>query len=132
MSSNQEPSCTYHVKVFDGTSKRTPRCVREIHQFTGQFTSIDQLHQVLCAELGNDLPSSYNHGYFEGRCHTKRWLTNYQDLEAMKEKFTTGDICLWCDTQHSEDHVSRNRSPPRRKPSKEMRMKRRLIKHIRI
>ena len=72
----------------------------------------------MCAELGNDLPSSYNLGYFEGRCHTKRWLTNSEDLEAMNEKFTTGDICLWCDAQQSEDHMSCDRSPPRKKSSK--------------
>ena len=48
----------------------------------------------------------------------KRWLTNNEDLEAMNEKFTIGDICLWCDAQQSEDHVSRDRSSPKKKSSK--------------
>ena len=44
----------------------------------------------------------------------KRWLTNNEDLEAMNEKFTIGGICLWCDAQQSEDHVSRDRHHLRR------------------
>ena len=63
---------SYRVKLFDGTSKRTPRSVRDLHSFLGQFTSIKHLRQVLCAELSDDLPSSYNVGYFEGRHHTKK------------------------------------------------------------
>ena len=42
--------------MFDGASKRTPRSVRELHSFNGQFTSIKHLRQVLCAELSDDLP----------------------------------------------------------------------------
>ena len=107
--------------MFDGASKRTPRSVRELHSFNGQFTSIKHLRQVLCAELSDDLPSSFNVGYFEGRHHTKKWLTTDQDLMAMNSKFTGGNVCLWCDAAQQTSQVSResrDRSPPRKKSSK--------------
>ena len=92
---------SYRVKVFDTTSKRTPRTVRELRNFTDQFTSMDHLRQVLFSELGDDLPSSYNIGYYEGRHHSKNWLTTDSDILAMNDKFPSRNVCLWCDTQTS-------------------------------
>ena len=51
-----QPTWSYRVKIFDSTSKRSPRNVRDLHSFGGQFVSIKHLRQVLCAELGDDLP----------------------------------------------------------------------------
>ena len=70
-------------------------------------------------ELGDELPSSYNIGYFEGRNHEKKWLTDDQDLMAMYAKLR-GDtcICLWCDGQQGEDCTRRDRSPSKKKSSK--------------
>ena len=114
------PAWSYRVKIFSGASKRTPRSVRELYSFTGQFTSVKHLRQVLYTELSDELPSSFNVGYFEGRHHAKKWLTTDQDLVAMNAKFTGGDVCLWCDAaqQTSEATVLRNRSPTRKKSSK--------------
>ena len=109
---------SYRVKIFDGASKRTPRSVRELHSFVGEFTSIKHLCQVLCAELSDDLPLSYNVGYFEGRHHTKKWLTTDQDLVAMNTKITGGDVCLWCDAAQNSSEKSRERSPPRKKSTR--------------
>ena len=79
---------------------------------------MDHLRRVLFAELGDELPSSCNVGYYEGRNHSKRWLTNDQDLIAMNAKFGRGEICLWCDGQQGEDRTSRDRSPSKKKSSK--------------
>ena len=108
------------MKIFSGTSKRTPRSVRELYSFTGKSTSVKHLRQVLYTELSDELPSSFNVGYFEGRHHTKKWLTTDQDLVAMNAKFTGGDVCLWCDAtqQTTESTASRNRSPTRKKSSR--------------
>ena len=92
--------------------------MRDLHSFNGQFTSVKHLRQVLCAELSDELPSSFNVGYFEGRYHTKKWLTTDQDLVVMNSKFMGGDVCLWCDQQSGEATVSRDRSPARKKSSK--------------
>ena len=94
--------------------------MRELHSFIGQFTSVKHLRQVLCAELSDELPSSLNVGYFEGRHHAKKWLTTDQDLVAMNTKLTGGDVCLWYDAaqQTSQVTVSRDRSPTRKKSSK--------------
>ena len=103
------------MKVFDATSRRTPHSVRELHGLTGRFASINHLRQLLRTELGDDLPSSYNVGYFEGRNHAKRWLTTDRDVVAVNEKFASGDVCLWCDARQVESVApSRDRSPPRK------------------
>ena len=77
---------SYRVKIFDATSKRTPRIVKELHTFTSKFTTIKQLRHILSTELCSDLPPSYNVGYYEGRHHVKKWLTTDNDLSAMNEK----------------------------------------------
>ena len=94
---------SYRVKIFDATSKRTPHTVRELHNFTSQFTSIKHLRHVLLTELCDDLPASFNVGYFEGRHHVKKWLTIDSDLLAMNEKFANHNVCLWCDAQQAEN-----------------------------
>ena len=71
-----------------------PQCVRDLHHYTGQFNSLATLHHILCTELSAGLPPNYNVGYFEGRNHLKRWLTNDQNLRVMNEKFTSGDVSV--------------------------------------
>ena len=67
-----------------------------IHQLTGQFISTDQLHQVLNAELRNNLSSLHNLGYFEGRYHAKSDSQKIKiwNLLYINDKFSTGDICM--------------------------------------
>ena len=88
------------------------------------------LHHILCTELSTELPPNYDVGYFKGRNHSKRWLTNDQDLKVMNEKFTSGDVYLWCNAQQSDSHCEnrafshdssdRNRSPEKKNLQKGM------------
>ena len=108
---------SYRVKIFDATSKRTPRIVKELHTFTSKFTTIKQLRHILSTELCSDLPASYNVGYYEGRHHVKKWLTTDNDLSAMNEKCASNNVYLWCEATQT-DNLSRDRSPPRKSSSK--------------
>lgn len=101
------------MKIFDLNSKRKPRDVRELHNFSGQFKSIQHLRSVLSSELYDVLPQNYSIGYYEGRHHTKRWLSTDLDVAVLNEKVPNGNVTMWCDAQSSED--SRERSPTRNK-----------------
>ena len=72
------------------------------------------------SELGDALPVHYSIGYYEGRHHSKKWLTTDQDLTVMYQKIPCGDLSMWCDPQEVSDDVddihARDRSPVR--PSK--------------
>ena len=114
------------MKVFNQSSKRKPCIVRQLHNFTGQFESIKHLHQVLQSEMTGSLPPHYVIGYYEGRHHTKRWLTSDEDLTVMNKKFCNGNISMWCDAREASDEDSspsrdqersRERSP-KRSPTK--------------
>ena len=96
----------YQVKVFNQSSKRKPCIVRQLHNFTGQFESIKHLHQVLQSEMTGSLPPHYVIGYYEGRHHTKRWLTSDEDLTVMNKKFCNGNISMWCDAREASDEDS--------------------------
>ena len=87
--------------------------MRQLHTFTGQFESIKHLRQVLVSEMNDDLPLHYNIGYYEGRHHTKRWLTTDKDVIVMNETFPDGNVIIWCDAQEE----ARERSPSRRNTS---------------
>lgn len=105
---------SYQIKIFDCNSKRNPRSVRQLYGFTGKFKSIKNLRDVLHSELGDDVPHKYSIGYYEGRNHSKKWLTIDQDLVVMNQKIPSGDVCLWCDAQDiSDENHSRERSPIR-------------------
>ena len=54
-------------------------------------------------------------GYFEGRHHTKKWLTTDQDLVAMNTKFDEMTYYA-CAQQPAKD--LRDWSPPHKKSSK--------------
>ena len=93
--STEIPSYSYKVKVYDASSKRK-YYVRELHNITEKFTSVEQLEATISSEL--DLCSFLNIGYFEGRSHSKRWLVTDQDLEVMYKKFSrSAEISLWCE-----------------------------------
>ena len=62
------------MKIFNPV-KKSKFVVRQLHQFRGKITSIDQLKAVLSDELNEEVPDKdvkYNIGYFEGRHQTKR------------------------------------------------------------
>ena len=65
------------------------------------------MRSVLQDELGDDVPdedSGFSVGYFEGRHQTKRWVVTEEDLDVMYEKFTSGEIFLWCVGKEPEKH----------------------------
>ena len=76
-----------------------------------KFESLSSLRSALWHELEESIPDEgdFNIGYFEGRQHTKKWLTSKVDLDAMYTYFN-GKMCvnLWCDGKEedaSDDEV---------------------------
>ena len=76
-----------------------------------KFESLSSLRSALWHELEERIPDEgdFNIGYFEGRQHTKKWLTSKVDLDAMYTYFN-GKMCvnLWCDGKEedaSDDEV---------------------------
>lgn len=91
--------------------------MRQLHGFTGKFTTIKHLRDVLQSELGDVLPLHYSIGYYEGRHHSKKWLTTDQDIIAMNRKIPSGDVYMWCNAENISDQNAdtgtRERSPVR-------------------
>ena len=87
-------------------AKRKKFSVRHLHNITKKFESVSSLRSALWHELGDVVPDEgdFNVGYFEGRQHTKKWLTTRQDLDAMYSYFQ-GRMCinLWCDGREATD-----------------------------
>ena len=103
------------MKIFN-PMKKSKFVVRQLHQFRGKITSIDQLKAVLSDELNEEVPDKdvkYNIGYFEGRHQTKRWIAQKDDLVVMYSKYSrSSEIFLWCDgrepvTKTSEENSSK-------------------------
>ena len=98
---------TYKVKVFNGT-KRSKFSVKVLHNVTRRFESVTSLRSALWHELGDIIPDErdFNMGYFEGKQHSKKWLTSRQDLDAMYAHFQgKQNVNLWCDgkSMHESD-----------------------------
>ena len=119
----QEDQFTYKVKVYD-IAKRRKFSVRNLHNITKKFESVSSLRSALWHELGDVVPDEgdFNVGYFEGRQHTKKWLTTRQDLDAMYSYFQ-GKMCisLWCDGREATDEEMLER--PSKKVAREKRKK---------
>ena len=93
------------MKIFDG-SKRRRFSVKVLHNVTRRFESVASLRSALWHELGDIIPDEgdFNLGYFEGRQHSKKWLTSRQDLEVMYAHFQgKPSVNLWCDGREMDE-----------------------------
>lgn len=84
---------TYKIKVFDAAKRRFS--VKFLDNVTKKFESVSSLRSALWHKLGDIIPDEgdFNVGYFEGRQHTKKWLTARQDLDVMYTYFE-GKACI--------------------------------------
>ena len=78
-----------------------------MHRFKAEFESVVMLHAKLIEEFKEQVPNSvtFNIGYYEGQRHAKMAIVTEEDLNAMYEKYPSGDVALWCDGR-SEDTSS--------------------------
>ena len=86
------PKLVYKVKVLNPI-RRKKAITRQLHDFTGRFSTVLQVKQQIIKELGDILPTSPSPdlievGYFEGRQSTKLVIASSKDLDAMYEKLT--------------------------------------------
>ena len=75
---------------------------RELHLFSGKFSSVIDLKVKLMEQFENLIPTTtkFHIGYFAGRQSEKRWICDKDDLEAMYSSPSLSgkkDIVLWCD-----------------------------------
>ena len=95
----------YKVKVMNPIRPRKKATTRQLHDFTGKFSSVLQVKQQIIKELSDILPPSQSPdlievGYFEGRQSTKIVIVSSKDLDAMYEKLTikkSSEVFLWAE-----------------------------------
>ena len=95
-----------------------------------RFESVVILRAKLIEKLGDQVPNTitFDVGYYEGSQHSKIWICNNDDLEAMYHKVNPGEITLWCEgalssTEEESRSTKRNRedndNPPSKRQKKE-------------
>lgn len=96
----------YKVKVLNPI-RRKKATTRQLHDFTGRFTTVLQVKQQIIKELGDILPSSspdlLEVGYYEGRQSMKIGVASSKDLDAMYRKISkNSEVFLWAENLPDE------------------------------
>ena len=101
------------MKIIPPTRKREA-VTRELHLFSGKFSSVIDLKVKLMEQFENLIPTTtkFNVGYFAGRQSEKRWICDKDDLEAMYSSPSLSgkkDIVLWCDRRPDDSDSDNSR-----------------------
>ena len=92
-----------------------------MHDCSTRFESVVTLRAKLIEKFGEQVPQTitFDVGYFEGSQHSKIWLYSASDLEAMYQKYPSGELTLWCDGYSEEEtRGKRKRDDSNSGPSK--------------
>lgn len=115
----------YKVKIVNPL-KKSDVVVRLLHNFQSRFSSVIALRTKLIEEFKEMVPTTltFNVGYFEGQKHSKMWICVDEDLTAMYQKYPTGDILLWCDSNNNDGEANELAPSKRRREEMQVASKR--------
>ena len=104
---------------------------RDVHQFHGKFTSINDIKDKLKNEFKDHLPETddFQIGYYLGKQSSKMWLVTEEDLKSMYGNIGRDNIPLWSDARSNELVVGQNRKTLSESDPTPPLTKRRLILH---